>query len=291
VSPENPLAARVIANRLWQHHFGRGIVATPNDFGYSGARPSHPELLDYLASELVRSEGSLKRLHRLMLLSSAYRQSSSHAGAGRQRDPENRLLWRQNPWRLEAETTRDAILAVSGLLLPKDSGPSVWPPVPQEMLDAQPGILETHSDQGARDRLQGWFTDPVESTDVRSIFLIQKRALGVPFLQPFDLPDLSVSCGRRDCTTVAPQALQLLNSALGERAAKAFARRLEREAKEGDRVERAVWLALGRAPTPGERRLGRELLERHARARGGPEGALVDWCRVLLNVNEFVYVD
>jgi hypothetical protein len=283
VSPKNPLTARVIVNRVWQHHFGRGIVATPNDFGFSGVRPTHPELLDWLASEFVAKGWSLKTLHRMILLSATYRQTSKENAEGKRVDPDNRLFWRQNLRRMDAEATRDAMLVVSGLLLPKDSGEPVWPPVPQDMLDAQPGILETKSDKAAKDRLQGWFTDPVEKADVRSIFLIQKRALGVPFLQPFDLPDMNVSCGRRDCTTVAPQALQLLNSAFAERTALAFAKRVEKEAGEDGRVERALRLALGRGATAAEVRLGRSVVERR--------GALVDWCRVLLNVNEFVYLD
>jgi hypothetical protein len=281
-SPENPLAARVIVNRLWHHHFGRGIVATPNDFGFSGARPTHPELLDALASELAAKGGSLKAIHRMILKSATYRQRSLDDPAKRAADPENRLLWRQNPRRLDAEATRDALLAVSGTLLPKDSGAPVWPPVPQHLLDAQPGILETKSDKSARDRMQEWYTDPLEKADVRSIFLVQKRVLTLPFLQPFDLPDLNVSCGRRDVTTVAPQALQLLNSGFSERMALAFAARVEREAGEELRMERAMWLALGRAPSETERGRSREFIRRHR---------LVDFCRVLLNVNEFVYVD
>jgi hypothetical protein len=263
VAPENPLAARVMVNRLWQHHFGRGIVATPNDFGFSGARPTHPELLDFLASELLANGGSLKAIHRKILLSSTYRQ-------------------RRIPVRLDAETTRDAMLAVSGTLLPKDSGPPVWTPVPQHLLDAQPAILETKSDKGARDRMQEWFTDPLEKTDVRSVFLVHKRSLTLPFLQPFDLPDPNVSCGRRDVTTVPAQALQLLNSAFSERMAVAFAARVEREAKEGERMAWSMALALGRAPSAKERARAEEFLRRHR---------LVDWCRVLLNLNEFVYVD
>jgi hypothetical protein len=263
VSPRNPLAARVMVNRLWQHHFGRGIVATPNDFGFSGARPTHPELLDALASEFLSNGGSLKSIHRKILRSATYRQ-------------------RRSPLRLDAETTRDAMLAVSGMLLPKNSGPPVWPPVPQDLLDAQPAILETKSDKGARDRMQQWFTDPVEKTDVRSLFLVHKRSLALPFLQPFDLPDPNVSCGQRDVTTVPAQALQLLNSAFSERMAAALAARVEREAKEGERVARSMMLALGRPPSEKERARADEFLRRHR---------LVDWCRVLLNLNEFVYVD
>jgi mono/diheme cytochrome c family protein len=274
-SSENPLTARVIVNRVWQQHFGRGIVATPNDFGYSGARPTHPELLDALAARFVAEGWSLKKLHRRILLSAAYRRSSHEDPEMHLKDPENRLLWRQNPRRLDAESTRDAMLAVSGALLPKDSGPAVWPPVAEELLDAQPGILETHSDQAARDRKQAWYTSAPDEVDVRSVFLVQKRALRLPFLQPFDLPDPTVSCGRRDCTTVATQALQLLNSAFSVRMAETFARRMEAES---DPIRAALGRALGREATPTELDLGHRL-------------GLVSWCRVLLNLNEFVYVD
>ena len=274
-SPGNPLTARVIVNRVWQQHFGRGIVATPSDFGFSGVRPSHPELLDALASSFVAEGWSLKKLHRRILLSATYRQASLDDPSRRRKDPENILLWKQNVRRLDAESTRDALLAVSGALLPKDSGSPVWPPVADEILDAQPGILETHSDQAARDRKQAWYTSPAEQVDVRSVFLVQKRALQLPFLQPFDLPDPMVSCGRRNCTTVAPQALQLLNSGFSTRLAETFAKRVEGEA---DPFGSALFRALGREATPKERELGRRL-------------GLVAWCRVLLNLNEFVYVD
>jgi hypothetical protein len=274
-SPENPLTARVIVNRVWQQHFGRGIVATPNDFGFSGARPTHPELLDALASQFVAEGWSLKKLHRRILLSAAYRQSSRDDAAKRLRDSDNKLLWRQNARRLDAESTRDALLAVAGALLPKDSGPSVWPPVADDILDAQPGILETHSDQAARDRKQAWYTSAADQVDVRSVFLVQKRALKLPFLQPFDLPDPTVSCGRRDCTTVAPQALQLLNSAFATRMAETFAKRVEGEP---DPFRAALFLALVREATPKELEIGRRL-------------GLQSWCRVLLNLNEFAIVD
>jgi hypothetical protein len=274
-SPENPLTARVIVNRIWQQHFGRGIVATPNDFGFSGARPSHPGLLDALAAQFIADGWSIKKLRRRILFSATYRQASLDDPARRAADPENALLWRQNPRRLDAEATRDALLAVSGALLPKDSGPAIWPPVADEILDAQPGILETHSDQAARDRKQAWYTSPADQVDVRSVFLIQKRVLKLPFLQPFDLPDPTVSCGRRDCTTVAPQALQLLNSAFATRMAGTLAKRVDGEQ---DPIASAAWLALCRELRPKEAALGRRL-------------GLAAWCRVLLNLNEFVYVD
>jgi hypothetical protein len=279
-APSNPLAARVLVNRIWQRHFGRGLVATPNDFGFGGARPTHPALLDWLASEFLRSGGSIKSVHRAIALSAAYRQASAEREEGRKTDPDNRLLWRQHARRRDAEGTRDSILAVSGLLRERAGGPPLWPPVPQDLLDGQPGILETKSDKAAKDRLQGWFTDKEEDCDVRSLFLIQKRALALPFLQPFDLPDPTTSCGRRDVTTVAPQAMQLLNSRFAERASLAFAARVEREG--GDRIARAVRLALGRDPVPAES----ERLEAFAQRR-----SLAELCRALLNLNEFVVVD
>ena len=153
-SGDNPYTARVMVNRIWQHHFGRGIVATPNDFGYSGARPANPALLDWLANEFARDGWSIKRLHRLMVLSSAYRQTSAIDPKRKAVDPDNTLLWRQNIRRHEAETLRDSLLAVSGLLLPVGDGPPRWPPVQQDLLDAQPSILETHSDADARKRLK-----------------------------------------------------------------------------------------------------------------------------------------
>ncbi|HEX7902213.1 MAG TPA: PSD1 and planctomycete cytochrome C domain-containing protein [Planctomycetota bacterium] len=261
----SPLAARVIVNRLWHHHFGRGIVATPNDFGFGGARPSHPELLDALAAELVDGGWRLKRIHRLIVLSRAYRQASAWRKTS---DEENLLLWRQNPRRLDAEATRDALLFVAGALKARNGGPPAWPAVPKDLLDAQPGILETKSDKAAQDRLQAWYT--TEEVDVRSIYLIQKRCLPLPFLQPLDTPDTNVSCGRRDVTIVAPQALQLLNSAFAERMARALA-----QAPLADAFARAV----GRPPSAKELKILESLPTR------------VDACRAILNLNEFVYVD
>lgn len=300
-SAQNPFTARVMVNRIWQRHFGMGIVRTPNDFGFSGQRPTNQSLLDWLANEFVRSGWSIKRMDRLMVLSAAYRQSSAVTGRGRTIDPDNILLWRQNIRRHDADTLRDSMLAVSGLLLPVTDGPPRWPPVQEDLLEAQPSILETHSDAEARKRLEGWYADPIEKTDVRTIFLIQKRCLPVPFLQPFDLPDSAISCPARTTTTVAPQALTLMNSEQTVRAARAFAARVEREAGTvpARQVDRAVWLALGRGPAPEERRIALGLLadsaRRHksdARASGTPaHTALVDLCRALLNINEFVYVD
>ena len=231
-SEKNPWTARVLVNRIWQQHFGTGLVATPNDFGYTGARPPHTELLDWLAIWLMENDWSVKKLHRLIVMSETYQQSSvvaddsdaANAAKASSVDPENQLLWRQNIRRLDAETLRDSLLAVSGLLSSYDSGRPMWPAVPDDLLHAQPAILEAlKNDDGGR--MQGWYTDPVDQVDVRSLFVIRKRCLPVPFLQAFDLPDSTVSCARRDTTVVAPQALMLLNSPEGIRYADAFADR------------------------------------------------------------------
>ena len=302
-SPTNPFTARVLVNRLWQHHFGAGLFANPNDLGYAGPKPTHPELLDWLATEFVARGWSVKAMHRLMVMSQAYRQMSnvelrmSNTAADRltrhsqlairnSSDPDNKLLWRQNPRRLDAETMRDTLLAVSGKLRPYAGGKPLWPPLPEEILKAQPGVLEglEGKDGGRR---QGWYADKEDDCDVRSLYLIQKRCVPLPFLQVFDLPDTASSCARRDVTTVAPQALNLLNSDFSQRAAKALAARVTAEA--GDEVprqiERAVWLALGRAATANERQQATTFLARHGKT------ALPEFCRALLNVNEFVYVD
>ncbi|MFM7113520.1 MAG: DUF1553 domain-containing protein, partial [Planctomycetota bacterium] len=198
-SPSNPWTARVLANRLWQQHFGTGLVATANDFGQSGARPTHPELLDWLAGEVVARGWSLKAIHRLIVTSEAYKRSSTAKSGAPPSDPENRLLWRQNPRRLDAESIRDYLLAASGLLKPFEGGKPVWPSVPEDLLKAQPAILEAEKG-GDGGRMQGWYPDPEDKVDVRSVYLIRKRCLPIPFLQAFDLPDPSVSCARRDTT-------------------------------------------------------------------------------------------
>lgn len=303
-SVDNPWTARVIVNRIWQQHFGEGLVATPNDFGYSGARPSHPELLDSLAVEFMHGGWSIKELHRLIVTSAAYRQSSRETPAGRAIDPENRLLWRQNVRRLDAETIRDSLLAVSGLLKPYDSGRSLWPPVPDELLKAQPAILEAEKG-GDGGRMQGWYADPIEQTDVRSVFLVRKRCLPIPFLQAFDLPDTSVSCARRDTTVVAPQALMLLNSPEAVRYAHGLAARVsgttdalafDDTAKTQQLVEALFRVALNRTPTSEEMPLSITFLNRHAQQHrdAGDRArllALTDLCRAILTLNEFAYID
>lgn len=303
-SADNPWTARVIVNRIWQQHFGTGLVATPNDFGYSGARPTHPELLDSLAVDFIQRGWSIKDLHRLMVTSATYRQSSRETPEKRAFDPENRLLGRQYVRRLDAETLRDALLTVSGLLKPYDAGKPLWPPVPEELLHAQPAILEAEKG-GDGGRMQGWYADPIEQTDVRSVFLVRKRCLPIPFLQAFDLPDTTVSCARRDTTVVAPQALMLLNSPEGVRYSQALAAGVSAASGKLDfndaamtrqLVETLFQVALNRSPTPRELLLSIEFLKRHAQQHREAADrasllALTDLCRAILNLNEFAYID
>ena len=272
-SPNHPLTPRVIVNRLWQHHFGVGLVKTPNDFGKNGDRPSHPELLDRLATELIKNGWRLKPLHRLIVMSSAYQQSSDSpaAEAAAKVDPENRLLWRFSQRRLSAEEIRDAMLAVSGALNPKLGGPSVMVPVDKELVQL---LYKPTQWEVAR--------NPTEHHR-RSIYLIAKRNLRLPFMETFDQPGLLTSCGRRESSTHPPQALELLNGRLSNELASGFAARLEKETG-GDRnhvIERGYWLAVGRAPIPRERALASAFLN---------EQPLKEFALALFNLNAFVYV-
>jgi hypothetical protein len=273
-----------MVNRIWMHHFGGPLFSNPNDLGYAGGRPTHPALLDWLATEFVASGWSVKSVHRLIVLSRAYRQGSQDSPEARAVDPDNQLYWRQNVRRLDAETMRDAMLAVSGLLRDRSGGRPVWPPLPEEILRAQPGVLEAleGKDSGRR---QGWFTDKEEECDVRSIYLVQKRSVPIPFLQVFDLPDSAVSCARRDVTTVAPQALNLLNSAFSLRAATAMVETCGGDAAAEAFIQRVIARAFGRRATEHEVDAAKGFL-----LRLGEKGRL-EFCRAMLNANEFVYID
>jgi mono/diheme cytochrome c family protein len=283
VSKDNPLTARVIVNRVWQNHFGRGLVLTANDFGLAGARPTHPELLDWLASEFSRQGWSLKELHRLIVTSAAYGQVSSApeplAKRAAQVDADNNLLWRQNLRRLTAEQLRDSLLAVSGTLRERRGGPAVWPELPAEVLQANPAFLDDNGE-----KTKGWYPSPAGERDVRSIYLVQKRTVRVPFMETFDLPENTVSCARRNESIVPPQALSLLNGPLSLQAARNLAARVERQAPDDSsrQVEAAFAFVLQRQPGSDEHRACRALL----RGRN-----LTELCRALLNVNEFIYVD
>jgi hypothetical protein len=281
-SPGNPLTARVMANRLWQHHFGRGIVRSSSDFGYRGAPPTHPELLDWLASELVAGDWALKRMHRLIVLSSAYRMSSRPSPAGLARDPENDLFWRFDLRRLTAEEVRDSILAVCGTLNgARVGGPSVYPAIPREVLEGQsrPGI--------------GWRPSPEEEQARRSVYVHSKRSLSVPLLAAFDAAEPDASCPVRFTTTQATQALGMLNGDFLNDQAKAFAAGLR--ARAGEAPAAQVRLALRRVtqrePTAAEVERGVGLMARLRDKHGArPEEALRSFCLLALNLNEFIYL-
>ena len=271
--PEHPLTARVIVNRLWQHHFGRGIVATPSDFGVMGAEPSHPALLDWLARELPRRGWHLKELHRLMVTSATYRQSTQATPEALDLDPDNELLGRFRRVRLDGEAIRDALLAVSGELSQTVGGPPVFPELPAE--------LTRLSSKGAV-----WpVSKTVEERSRRSLYVFLRRNLRYPFFEAFDRPDTNVSCPARSVTTIAPQALTLLNSQIAHGAAAALARRLTGEAgpDRGAQIRLLFRLAYARAPDPDESALARRFLER--------DPSLERLCLAILNANEFVYID
>jgi mono/diheme cytochrome c family protein len=287
-SPEHPLVARVAVNRLWQHHFGAGIVATPSDFGRNGRQPTHPELLDWLARQFIKEGFSLKKMHRLIMTSGAYRRSSCSDAAALSKDPENKLLWRMNRRRLEGEAIRDSILAVSGTLNPSMGGPGIYARLPQNVTIELPN----------NDKELSWGTASEEDNRRRSIYLFQRRSLTFPLMDVFDAPPLNQSCSVRAQTTVAPQALALFNGEFCREAAGHFAGRLRREAG-GDptnQIERAFALAFTRPPSEAERVSAMRFLKEQAARRSGEAGAakssaLLDFCHAILNANELIYID
>jgi len=297
-SKSNPLTARVIVNRVWQQHFGRGLVGTASDFGVKGDAPSHPELLDWLANWFMEEGWSLKKLHRLLATSDAWRQSSEFNAAAQSADPENHLLWRFNRRRLPGEAIRDASLSISGMLNPAMGGQSVFPELPDGMVR------------------YGWSAAKDEpSRNRRSIYVFVRRNIRYPLFEAFDMPDTHESCARRNVTTSPVQALMLMNNRVVLDWAAALAGKVLNSSgqTEGAVVAAAFNLAYGRSPDPGERALAQSFLERqtelirHRLEKGeevaAPAGmpkdspalaegaALVDLCHTLLNANEFVYVN
>ena len=274
---QNPLTARVLVNRVWMGHFGQGIVSTPNDFGFSGGKPTHPDLLDWLSSELMRNNWSLKHLHRLIVLSSTYRQDSK--GPSQEIDAENRLLARQNLRRLSAEQLRDSFLAVSALLTAKNSGAPIWPEIAPEILQANPAFLDDNAE-----KTKGWYPSPVADRTARSLYLIQKRTVRIPFMETFDLPNNDVSCPRRSDSIVPTQSFTLLNGDEPVQAAKALAERVTkaRPTNPREQIQLAFAYAFQRKPAPHESSACLEFLQK----RSFPE-----LCRALLNANEFIYLD
>ena len=290
-SPAAALAARVLVNRLWQHHFGTGIVATSENFGAMGTPPSHPELLEWLAADLVAGGWRLKRLHKLILTSSVYRQASYSTGRSDPEpesvDPGNTLLWRKPLRRLEAEAIRDAFLAISGHLDPTLGGP----PVP---IETKPDGMVVVAATGLPNPAAQWR---------RSLYLLSRRNYGLSLLTVFDAPIMASNCPRRTDSVVPLQALSLINSAFAWDEAEHFAERVARSEPGSPRrqIERAFRMALARPPTGEEAAWSLALLETQVRnglkndTKHGPRRAeivaLTDLCLMLLNTNEFLYVE
>ena len=271
---DHPLTPRVMANRMWAYHFGRGLVSTPNDFGRMGTRPSHKELLDYLAFDLRDNGWTLKRMHRLLMLSSTYQQStkSPMAAQAGEKDPERAWLWAYPRHRLDAEQIRDSMLAAAGVLNLKAGGPSVITPVDPDLTK----LLYNPSQ---------WAVNPDENEHARrSIYLFQKRNLRLPFMEVFDAPDRALSCARRDASTHAPQALELLNGDISNYAAERFALRLTKEAgaSPSRQVDLAYRLAVGRLPGAAEKQSALAFL------RTQP---LREFALAVFNLNAFLYVN
>jgi len=295
----NPLTARVMVNRVWHYHFGRGIVATPSDLGLKGERPTHPALLDWLTSEFISNGWSLKKLHRLIMTSSTYQQSSAAGETPTRIDPDNKLLWRFPIHRLEGEAIRDSALSVAGLLNPKMGGPSIFPELPTGM-PAPRGGWKVNASEAERNR--------------RSVYVFVRRNTRYPLFESLDMPDPHESCARRNVTTSPIQALHLFNSKMTLEWAQHFAGRVIEAAgrDQTKQINTAYRLAFGRAPDARERETITKFLNEQRRllmdrspgdddppnplglgkAANDPEAAaLVDLCHTLMNANEFVYLN
>jgi len=270
-STDNPLTARVWVNRVWHHHFGRGIVATLDNFGRVGNQPTHQELLDWMAVEFMNKGWSTKQLHRLIMTSEAYKMASAYENeANLSGDLENHLLWRYRPQRLEAEAIRDVIMATSGAIDLSIGGKPIFPYVPQEILDTA--------------QAYGRWDNQLDGPQVwrRSLYVYRRRTLSFPFFETFDLPDQNITTASRNTSTVAPQALTLLNNPFVLGQAELFARAIEERAPYAipQQVDLAYRSALTRPPTPQEADIGQQLVE---------QGSLQDLTHVIFNLSEFLY--
>jgi hypothetical protein len=275
-SPENPLTARVMVNRIWQFRIGEGLVRTPNDFGTMGDKPESHALLDWLAAEFMARGWSVKAIDRLIVTSSAYRQASLPDEAKSKVDPQNRLLWRMNRKRFDAEMIRDATLSISGTLNPQTGGRPVRIPI-------EPEVYNLIFTEFERDGL--WPVSPDKNVqNRRGIYLYNKRSVRLPLFTAFDQPDAITSCPVRPVSTHALQALSLFNSGFMQEVSQAFAARLEASCGKDRRCQiNSAWLlALSRRPRPQENRLALKFFK--------SGGTLPDFCLALFNRNEFIYV-
>jgi len=269
-SPQNPLTARVIVNRLWQKHFGRGIVATLENFGKMGEAPSHPELLDWMAAEFMKRGWSIKQINKLMMMSDAYQMASSfERAANSESDPDNRYLWRIRPQRLEAEIVRDSMLAVGGNLNRAIGGEPIFPFIPKDILAGQfRGKWETTPEGPASWR--------------RGVYVYRRRSLPYPMFDTFDHPDMNVTAGARNVSTVPTQALTLLNNPFVLSQAERLADRVSRETSDPlEQIDRAYRIALARPPAKAEIPIATDLIRKQSFAA---------FTHVLLNLDEFVYM-
>lgn len=282
-SPDHPLTSRVMANRIWQGHFGRGIVRTASDFGFQGSPPTHPQLLDWLASELVANDWKLKSLHRTILLSRTYRMSSENRPEAYDQDPTNDLMWRFDLRRLTAEEIRDSILAASGSLNLQDMlGPSIFPVMPEEVLagQSQPG--------------SGWGDSPQSQRDRRSVYIKIKRSLVLPILQNYDVPETDFSCAVRFNTVQPTQALGMLNSEFTNFEAGRMATEILQQTDISDveaQVRQVIHRVTQRPAEPDEVESGVAFIQQmRSRHEMDPHHALTKFCLIGLNLNEFIYL-
>ena len=281
--PKNPLTARVMVNRIWQDHFGKGIVGSSSDFGVMGERPADPRLLDYLATTFVENGWSIKKMHRLIMLSNTYRQSSAYQEQAAKVDPDNKLLWRFDRRRLEGEVIRDSMLMAAGQLNLKMGGPGVFPPIPQGISNGSKYLAWTPEKDAAE-------------ADRRSVYVFVKRNLRYPMFEAYDFPDTSESCPRRYATVSPTQPLVGMNDSLIRQWSRELADRVLNDSglSPEQQVERAFRIVFNRAPKEDERQAILDFLNKQAGEIGGQTAraaAFVDFCQALLNSNEFLYVN
>ncbi|MBC7924795.1 MAG: DUF1553 domain-containing protein, partial [Bryobacteraceae bacterium] len=281
--PANPLTARVMVNRVWQYHFGVGLVATPSDLGTRGGKPTHPELLDWLASEFVAKGWSTKQLHRMIMTSAAWQQHSTPSKDAVGRDPANLLLSHFSRRRLNADEVRDSVLQVTGALNPKRGGRPVVPPLTPE----EKATLTQRPDDS-------WvLTADTSEYARRSLYMIQKRTFRMPMMEVFDAPDSMLTCPRRESSTTAPQSLSLFNSSFTMERARSLTSRVATESPlENEAAIRSAWKqVLSREPNAQEISRANAFLALQSTNAGSRKEALVELIRALLNTNEFLYVD